>query len=116
MVRQPGNSRRRNHYSSRGSQDVNYLVCTRLADGCEVASNLRECRCGTQLWVTVLMTPLVDSGELTPQCWPCHRKIGRTVTIHPREIEELARLGRLNDGWRIIEEMNNPQTGEYSEA
>ncbi|MGH7868087.1 MAG: hypothetical protein ACREP9_10785 [Candidatus Dormibacteraceae bacterium] len=42
-------------------QDVNYLVCARLADGCEVASNLRECRCGTQLWVTVLMTPLVDS-------------------------------------------------------
>jgi hypothetical protein len=91
---------------------VSYLVCRSFADGCEVASNLRECRCGTQLWVTVLMTPLVDSDELIPQCWPCHRKTGGTATIHPREIEELTRLGRLEDGWRVIGEMNSPDTGE----
>jgi len=50
------------------------------------------------------MTLLVDSAELTPPiCWHCHRQTRCTVTIHPREIEELARTGRLEDGWRVIE-------------
>jgi hypothetical protein len=93
---------------------LSYLVCTSLADGCEVASNLRECRCGTQLWVSAAMTLLVDSAELTPICWPCHHQTGRPVTIHPREIKELDRMGRLEDGWRVIGEMNSPQAEEYA--
>lgn len=58
--------------------------------------------------------PAVDSAELTPICWPCHRQTRRTVTIHPREIEELARTGRLEDGWRVIGEMNSAQAEEYA--
>jgi len=53
---------------------MNYLVCNYLGDGTSVPSNIRECRaddenrpdgvCGTELWVSVLMTPLVDAGQL----------------------------------------------------
>jgi hypothetical protein len=85
---------------------VNWLVCNSLTEGCQVASNIRHCPCGTQVWVSALMTPLVDSGALCPVCRPCHRQTGRTVTIHPREIDELTRLGRLEEGWHIIAEMN----------
>jgi hypothetical protein len=85
-----------------------WLVCNGIADGCEVASNLRDCTpCGSQLWVATFMTPLVDSGELRPICWPCHHKTGRSVTIHPREIQVLTDLGRLDEGWHIIGEMNS---------
>jgi hypothetical protein len=84
------------------------LVCNGLADGCVVASNLRDCtQCGTQLWVATFMTPLVESGKLRPICWPCQRKTGQPVTIHLREIQVLTELGRLDEGWRIIGEMNS---------
>lgn len=86
-----------------------WLVCNTLAQGCEVASNIRQCPCGTQLWVSALMTALVDSGQLRPMCQPCHTTTGRTVTIHPHMIDELTRLGRLDDGWQVIAEMNKPQ-------
>jgi hypothetical protein len=85
---------------------VNWLVCNRLTEGCTTESNLRDCQCGTQLWVSVLMTPLVDSGELLPRCWSCQQKAGRTVAIHPREIEALTDLGRLEEGRQIIAAMN----------
>ena len=66
------------------------------------------------MWVSALMTPLVDSGELRPRCWPCHRTTGRPVTIHPREINELTRLGQLEDGWQVIAHMNGATIGERS--
>lgn len=66
------------------------------------------------VWASTLMTPLVDSGELLPMCWPCHRKTGRSVTIHDREIDELTRLGRLEEGWQVIAEMNSATSGEHS--
>ena len=50
------------------------------------------------MWVSAVMTLLVDSGELRPMCWLCHRKTGRSVTIHDREIDELTRLGQLEEG------------------
>ncbi|MBV8995200.1 MAG: hypothetical protein JO287_16220 [Pseudonocardiales bacterium] len=86
---------------------MKFLVCNSLAEGCEVPSNLRDCQCRTQLWVSALMTPLIDSGELRQQCWRCHHKTGRTVTLHPREIEALTAIGQLEKGWRIIAEMNS---------
>jgi hypothetical protein len=70
-------------------------------------SNLRACQCGDQLWVSAVMTPLTDSGELHPICRPCHRKTGRSVTIHDRRSEALVKFGRLEEGWRIIGYMNN---------
>ncbi|MGH3521306.1 MAG: hypothetical protein ACRDU4_00430 [Mycobacterium sp.] len=57
--------------------------------------------------VAVEMTPRIDSGELVPQCWPCHWDTGRTVTIHPDEIEALTKLGQLQQAWRVIDEMNS---------
>ena len=90
-----------------------WLVCNTLAEGCRVASNIRDCRCGAQVWVSALMTPLVDSGELRPMCWPCHRRTGRSVTIHDREIDELTRLGQLGEGWQVITEMNSATSGEH---
>jgi hypothetical protein len=93
--------------------EAEWLVCNTLAEGCRVASNIRDCRCGAQVWVSTLMTPLVDSGELLPMCWPCHRKTGRSVTIHEREIDELTRLDQLEEGWQVIAEMNSATSGEH---
>jgi hypothetical protein len=87
-----------------------WLVCNSVAEGCAVPSNLRECLCGTQVWVSALMTPLVDSSELRPRCWSCHHKTGHTVTLHDRTIDELTRLGRVDEGWQIIAEMNSHQS------
>lgn len=53
-----------------------WLVCPSLADGARSRSNLRDCRCGTQVWVSVVLTPLVDSGALVPRCAPCQNKTG----------------------------------------
>lgn len=86
---------------------MNFLVCRSLADGCEVACNLPECRCGTQLWVSVVTTPLVDSGDLVPMCWRATGTPSAPPPSTPRTIEELTRRGRLDDGWRVIGEMNS---------
>jgi hypothetical protein len=53
------------------------------------------------------MTPLVDSGELRPICWWCHRTTGRSVTLHPLAINALTELGRLEEGWRVIGDIND---------
>lgn len=37
----------------------------------------------------------------------CHHKTGRTVTLHPDEITILTQWGLLEQGWQLIEEMNN---------
>ncbi|MGH3522761.1 MAG: hypothetical protein ACRDU4_08005 [Mycobacterium sp.] len=86
---------------------THYYVCPSLTDGATGPSNLRECACGTQVLVAVVMAPRVDSGELVAQCWPCHHKTCRTVTLHPDEIEALDQLGQLDEAWRIIGEINS---------
>ncbi|MFY9808551.1 MAG: hypothetical protein WAK86_14945, partial [Pseudonocardiaceae bacterium] len=58
-------------HGSVGSMGADWVVCNTLADRCGEPSNLRNCReCDTQVWVPVAMTPLVDSGQLRPVCWP----------------------------------------------
>lgn len=47
-----------------------------ITEGSRTESNLRDCRCGSQLWVAVALTPLVDAGTLVPQCWPCQNQLG----------------------------------------
>lgn len=97
-------------------------MCGSLADGCGgVVANIRECgypgkkrrgddgtedTCGAQVWVSAAMTPLVDSGELRPMCWPCQHTTGQSVTLHDSEIKILTELGWLEQGWRIIAEIN----------
>lgn len=83
------------------------MVCNTLADGCGEPSNLRNCReCDTQVWVPVAMTPLVDSGQLRPVCWPCHRETGRSMTLHPLAVQAFTKAGRVEEGWRMIAEIN----------
>jgi hypothetical protein len=83
------------------------LVCIYFGEPTDgEPSVIRSCLCGAQLWVTALMSPLVESGELIPQCWQCHERSGRDVTLHPVEIDELTRRRRLDEGWRRIDEMN----------
>lgn len=94
---------------------TNWVVCTTLAHGCSEPSNLRTCReCHTQVWVPVAMTPLVDSGELRPICWPCHNDTGRSVTLHPLAIDVLTKLGRLDEGWRYIADINDSSDDDES--
>jgi hypothetical protein len=95
-----------------------YLVCNYLGDGNGgYPSNIRECRgedpanpngeCGTQLWVSAIMTPLTDAGQLLPICWICHVKMGGPfLRIHPIEMEELVRLRAVKRGQQIVNEMN----------
>jgi hypothetical protein len=46
----------------------------------------------------------IEAGNLLSACRTCHRTTGQPVTItHPG----LATLGRVEESWRIIEEMNN---------
>jgi len=102
---------------------MNYLVCNYLGDGTSVPSNIRECRaddenrpdgvCGTELWVSVLMTPLVDAGQLIPICWICHVKMGGPfLRIHPEQMQMLIELGRVNDALAIVTEMNDTARDE----
>jgi hypothetical protein len=79
-----------------------WLVCNTLAEGCRVASDIRDCPCGAQVRISALMTLW-----WTRVSWPCHCLTGRLVTIHDPEIDELTRLGRLAEGWRVIAEMNS---------
>lgn len=95
---------------------VNWVVCNPVADGCGEASNLRSCRqCGTQVCVPVPITALVDAGQLRPICWPCHDTTGRLVTLHPLAIDALTALGRLEEGWRLIAEINDGAEGDNEE-
>ncbi|MGH3601297.1 MAG: hypothetical protein ACRDQH_13675 [Pseudonocardiaceae bacterium] len=53
-----------------------WVVCPYITRGCTTESNIRECRCGAQLWVALALVALVDSGALVPQCWDCQKKSG----------------------------------------
>ncbi|MGH3548898.1 MAG: hypothetical protein ACRDQU_12470 [Pseudonocardiaceae bacterium] len=86
---------------------TSYYVCPSLVDGATGPSNLRECQCGTQVLVALVMTGRVESGELVAQCVPCHYATGRTVTLHSDEIRVLRQLGQLDEAWRIIAEIND---------
>jgi hypothetical protein len=90
------------------------LICNRLVDGCAAPSGLRACRCGTQLWVTTLMLPLVESGELTPVCAPCGTQEGRRIEIHPRTMEELIRRDQVDEAWQIVNVLNAEVPGSHS--
>jgi hypothetical protein len=90
---------------------VNWVVCNSIAE----PSNLRICRqCGTQVCVPVAMTPLVDAGELRPICWSCHSTTSRSVTLHPLAIDALTKLGRLEEGWRLIGDINDGTNDEWT--
>lgn len=52
-----------------------WLVCPSITEGTRTVSNLRECRCGTQLWVAIALVSLVDSGHVVPQCSVCRSKM-----------------------------------------
>ncbi len=94
---------------------VNWVVCNPLAEGCGEASNLRTCRqCDTQVWVPVAMTPLVEAGKLRPICWSCHHTTGRSVTLHPLAIDALTKLGRLEEGRRLMGDINNGTDDEWT--
>jgi hypothetical protein len=94
---------------------VNWVVCGTVAEGCGEPSNLRTCReCDAQVCVPVPMTPLVESGELRPICWSCHRATARSLTLHPLAIKALNDIGRLEEGWRLIAEINEGTDDEWS--
>ena len=68
-------------------------------------SSIRECRnCDKQVLVALLLLPLVESGELYPLCRHCNA--GRILTMHPVEEVELARRGLLEEGQRLLAEIN----------
>ncbi|MGH3687110.1 MAG: hypothetical protein ACRDRU_16965 [Pseudonocardiaceae bacterium] len=82
------------------------LVCNRIGDGSAAPSVVRECHCGAQLWVTTLMLPLVESGELTPVCAPCGTREGRQIDIHPRTMEVLIRRDQVAEAWQVVNALN----------
>lgn len=49
----------------------------------------------------------IEAGNLLSACRTCHRTTGQPVIITHPGLDMLATLGRVEEGWRIIEEMNN---------
>jgi hypothetical protein len=86
---------------------VNWLVCDSLTEGCTGSSVIRQCReCGVQLWVSLVMLPTVESGDLVPRCWPCQWATGKPTTLHEDTIQALTTAGRLDEGWQIVAARN----------
>src|SRR6185437_12870082 len=89
-----------------------WLVCRAFGDGCQAPSNLRHCGghtgrgCGRQVWVSLAMDALVQSGELVPRCWDCQVRAGGSVSIHVVEDDRLAASGDLIRGWDFIAQAN----------
>jgi hypothetical protein len=85
------------------------LICNTLDEGHRVPSDLRTCgSCGTEVWVSEEMTPVVDSGEASPICTPCWLVYDGegTYALHPRQIAELAESQVLAFACQFITEMN----------
>lgn len=49
----------------------------------------------------------IEAGNLLPACRTRHRTTGQPVTITHPSLDMLTTLGRREESWRIIEEMNN---------
>jgi hypothetical protein len=108
------------------SQPTKWLVCPSMYQGCSAPSNIRHCGkprddgtihggCGCQVLVSLVMCPLVDSGELVPRCWDCQADSGQPVTMHDVERAELMRRGQLDFGWQWIGKANDWITEQQAE-
>jgi hypothetical protein len=87
------------------------LICNTFAEGHGVPSDLRTCgSCGTDVWVSREMTPVVDSGEASPICGPCWVVYDcpdeATYALHPRQMAGLAQSQVLDFAHLFITEMN----------
>ena len=88
------------------------LICNPIGEGHRVPSYQRTCgTCGTGVWVSMEMAPVVDSGEAAPLCVPCWDPSGSehrdgVFAIHPRQMHSLAENGVLDFAYRFVNTMN----------
>lgn len=86
------------------------LICNTLAEGHGVVpSDVRTCgSCGTGIYTSRAMTPVVDSGEASPICVPCWqvRDGEGTYALHPRQMAGLEEFQVLAFAHLFITEMN----------
>lgn len=91
---------------SRRPRRQGYLVCPEVGvDPIDVPSNVRECACGAQVWVSPGSSArLLDSGQLEAQCPGCWQDSGAGLLMHPDTEAELRAMGRraLELGWKRI--------------
>jgi hypothetical protein len=68
----------------------------------------RDCKtCGEQVWVPMLFLPLVESGELSPVCWPCHDATGRRVGMHRLEEPIIKSMGKMGEAQELLDYLNS---------
>jgi hypothetical protein len=91
------------------------LICNTLDEGHLVPSDLRTCgSCGTEVYVSREMTPVVDSGEASPicgRCWLVYDGDG-VYALHPRQMAGLAESQVLAFAHQFITEMNTLRGGQ----
>ena len=72
--------------------------------------------CGTEVWVSHTMWPMVKSGEVRPACIPCAKdymdRNDDTVAIHPRQVDELAQCGMLLFSMDLVDAINRRQRNQ----
>lgn len=75
------------------------LGCIKATSSPSVPSVIRACTCGTEVWVSEAMRPVVDAAEVTPKCLRCLRDV---VVDHPDVVMNLhpAQLGAMDPGFR----------------
>lgn len=91
-------------------QDI--LWCARTDFAPTAPSTTMRCAdCGTEVWLSQEMRPLVEVGELKPVCGPCaadhyHNADDAVVTIHPLQIDALVECGALGFAMGLVDKMN----------
>lgn len=88
--------------------DEMFVVCMPTRDGpAPLPSRMFFCtECGTQIWVSQPMVPVVMKGEVTPLCNPCGARMGDAEWgIHPAQEAQLGALGILEYSHEIVKAM-----------
>ena len=91
-----------------------WLICNTVGPGVSQGTHgypsvIRECRAEDptrQVWVPMPYLDLVEAGRLWPRCWDCQVRLGASVTMHSIAQEQLTSMGRLEEGWRLVESVN----------
>lgn len=82
------------------------MICNGVTEGAAAPSVLRQCHCGVQVWVSTVMLPVVEAGELEPVCTPCGLQSGQPIAIHPRSLDVLTDAHQLAEAREIVAALN----------
>lgn len=89
---------------------MDHLICNTVTEGCWVPANQRTCTtCDVAVWVSADMTPVVDSGKVTPlcgACWNATPDSDSVYALHPSQMRQLAEAGILDFAHQFVTAIN----------